>query len=179
MPERMLLTTAERGPSDGIAIREPTPGAPEDARRAEPPRKGEPAAAHGGAARRGRILIVDDEPRLAQSLRLLLEPVHDVVATTCGSEALELVSSGQPFDLVVCDLQMPGTTGMDIYARLREQAPELAQRLVFISGGACTPAASAFVRSVPNRVLEKPVRPEVLLATVDAALASGASPAGP
>lgn len=126
-------------------------------------------------ARRGRILIVDDEPRLAHSMRLLLSPNHDVVATTRGSEALELVSSGQPFDLVVCDLQMPGTTGMDIYAQLREQAPELARRLVFMSGGAFTPAASAFIRSVPNQVLEKPVRPDVLLATIDAALEHAAA----
>ncbi len=59
-----------------------------------------------------------------------------------ASEALALVSSGQRFDVVVCDLQMPGTTGMDIYTRLREQAPALAERLVFMSGGAYTPAAS-------------------------------------
>jgi CheY-like chemotaxis protein len=128
----------------------------------------------GGApaedARRGRILIIDDEPRLAQSMRLLLEPTHDVVATTRGSEALALVSSGQCFDVVLCDLQMPETSGMDVYARLSASAPELARRLVFLSGGAYTPAAREFIRSVPNRVLEKPVRPEVLLAAIDAAL---------
>jgi PAS domain S-box-containing protein len=148
------------------------PAAPEEpACAAEPVRRQEERAAPASPpARRGRILIVDDEPRLAHSMRLLLEPNHDVVATTRGSEALELVASGQRFDLVVCDLQMPGTTGMDIYARLREQEPELARRLVFMSGGAFTPAASDFIRSVPNPVLEKPVRPEVLLATIDAAL---------
>jgi PAS domain S-box-containing protein len=123
------------------------------------------------AARRGRILIIDDEPRLAQSMRLLLESSHDVVTTTRGSEALAMVSAGQRFDVVVCDLQMPETTGMDVYARLREQVPELAERLVFISGGAYTQAARDFIRSVRNRVLEKPVRPELLLATIDAAMA--------
>jgi len=122
------------------------------------------------AARRGRILIVDDEPRLVQSMRLLLEANHEVVTTTRGSEALAMVSAGQRFDVVVCDLQMPGTTGMDVYERLREQVPELADRLVFISGGAYTQAAQDFIRSVRNRVLEKPVRPEVLLATIDAAM---------
>jgi signal transduction histidine kinase/CheY-like chemotaxis protein len=167
-------------PGQGAVFTVLLPAALEEAPRAEPSlQKARPVAAHCHSARRGRILIVDDEPKLAQSLRMLLEPVHDVVATTGGSEALELVSSGQPFDLVVCDLQMPGTSGMDVYARLREQAPELARRLVFMSGGACTPAASAFIRSVPNQVLEKPVRPEVFLATVDAALAPGASPPGP
>jgi PAS domain S-box-containing protein len=167
-------------PGQGAVFTVLLPAASEEALSAAPlPReKEESAAAHSGQARRGRILIVDDEPRMAQSLRMLLEPAHDVVATTRGSEALEMVSSGQRFDLVVCDLQMPGTTGMEVYARLSEQAPELAQRLVFMSGGAYTPAASAFIRSVPNRVLEKPVRPDVFLATIDAALAPRASPSG-
>jgi PAS domain S-box-containing protein len=168
-------------PGQGAVFTVLLPAAPEEAPRAEPSlrEKDESAAAHSGQARRGRILIVDDEPRLAQTLRMLLEPAHDVVATTRASEALEMVSSGQRFDLVVCDLQMPDTTGMDVYARLQEQAPELAQRLVFMSGGAYTPAASAFIRSVPNRVLEKPVRPEVFLATIDAALAPEAPSARP
>jgi CheY-like chemotaxis protein len=139
-----------------------------------------PEACGGGPrdARRGRILIIDDEPRLAQSMRLLLEPSHDVVTTTRGSEALALVSAGQRFDVVLCDLQMPETSGMDVYARLRVDAPDQVGRLVFLSGGAYTPAAREFVRSVPNPVLEKPVRPEALLALVDEALASGTAAHG-
>jgi PAS domain S-box-containing protein len=133
----------------------------------------------GAPARRGRVLIIDDEPRMAQSMRLLLEPSHDVVTTTRGSEALEWVSAGQRFDVVVCDLQMPGTTGMDIHAWLTLREPALAERLVFISGGACTAAAREFLRTVRNQVLEKPVRPDVLLATIDAALEPGALRPGP
>jgi PAS domain S-box-containing protein len=129
--------------------------------------------------RRGRVLIIDDEPRMAQSMRLLLEPDHDVVTTTRGSEALEWVSAGQRFDVVVCDLQMPGTTGMDIHAWLTVREPALAERLVFISGGACTAAAREFLRTVRNQVLEKPVRPDVLLATIDAALEPGVMQTGP
>jgi CheY-like chemotaxis protein/two-component sensor histidine kinase len=121
---------------------------------------------------RRRILIIDDEPRLAQSMRMLIEPSHDVVVTTRGSEALAWVREGQRFDLVLCDLQMPETTGMDVYSHLRVSAPELAERLVFISGGACTQATRDFLRSVRNRILEKPVRPEELLATIDEALAT-------
>ncbi|KFE62525.1 ATP-binding protein [Hyalangium minutum] len=165
-----ILVRSEPGQGSVFTILLPA-APPELPRAAEPAhRPVEQAASPARPARRGRILIVDDEPRLAQSMRLLLAPNHDVVTTTRGSEALEWVASGQRFDLVVCDLQMPGTTGMDIYDWLREQAPELARRLVFMSGGAFTPAASAFIRSVPNQVLEKPVRPEVLLATIDAAL---------
>ncbi len=95
-------------------------------------------------------------------MRLLLEPSHDVITTTRGSEALAMVSAGQRFDVVVCDLQMPEVTGKDVYERLRELLPELAERLVFISGGAYTQAARDFIRVVRNRVLDKPVRPDVL-----------------
>jgi len=121
---------------------------------------------------RRRILIIDDEPRLAQSMRMLIEPTHDVFVTTRGAEALAWVNEGQRFDLVLCDLQMPGTTGMDVYAHLSAHVPELAERLVFISGGAYTQATRDFVRSVRNRILEKPVRPDELLATIDEALAT-------
>jgi CheY-like chemotaxis protein len=95
-----------------------------------------------------------------------------VFVTTRGAEALAWVSEGQRFDLVLCDLQMPGTTGMDVYAHLSANVPELAERLVFISGGAYTQATRDFVRSVRNRILEKPVRPDELLATIDEALAT-------
>ena len=121
---------------------------------------------------RRRILVIDDEPRLAQSMRMLIEPTHEVVVTTRGAEALAWVSAGQRFDLVLCDLQMPETSGMDVYQHLRAHVPEMAERLVFISGGAYTQVMRDFVRSVDNRILDKPVRPDDLLATIDEALAT-------
>jgi len=153
----VLLPAAEGAPA--VA---PKPEAPVEAPEAE-------------VSPRRRILIIDDEPRLAQSMRMLIEPSHDVFVTTRGAEALAWVNEGQRFDLVLCDLQMPGTTGMDVYSHLRAHAPELAERLVFISGGAYTQATRDFVRSVRNRILEKPVRPDELLATIDEALATTAA----
>ncbi|WP_426755465.1 MASE1 domain-containing protein [Myxococcus sp. Y35] len=123
-------------------------------------------------ARRGRVLVVDDEPRLAQSMRLLLEPFHDVVTATRGGEALALVDAGHRFDVILCDLQMPETDGAAVYQHLCVHAPDQAARVVFISGGAYTPESRAFIDTVPARVLEKPVRPEVLMATVKAAMAA-------
>jgi PAS domain S-box-containing protein len=166
-------------PGNGSVFTVLLPAAPEGVLRQVPEAHEEGRASSPHVlARRGRVLIIDDEPRLAQSMRMLLEPAYEVVTATAGSEALAMVSSGQRFDVVVCDLQMPGTTGMDIYARLREQAPELAERLVFMSGGAYTPAATQFVRSMPNRVLQKPVPPELLRATIDATLAPALRPTG-
>ncbi|HZI15109.1 MAG TPA: response regulator, partial [Myxococcus sp.] len=136
-----------------------------------------PAPAPG---RRARVLVVDDEPRLGLSMRMLLEPLHDVTVTTRGGEALALVAAGQRFDVILCDLQMPETDGATVYRRLCAQAPDLAERLVFISGGAYTVEMRTFLESVANRVLEKPVRPEVLLAVVEAsALARELEPEAP
>ncbi|RKH88774.1 response regulator [Corallococcus sp. AB045] len=133
----------------------------------------EPETAASG--RRGRVLIVDDEPRLAQSMRLLLEPTHEVVTVTRGEDALARVAAGESFDVVLCDLQMPGMDGIAVYRRLHQEAPALASRMVFISGGASSPEARAFVETVAHRVLEKPVRPDVLMSTVEEVL-EGAPP---
>ncbi|RKG61630.1 response regulator, partial [Corallococcus sp. CA054B] len=138
----------------------------------EPVSEAQETAASG---RRGRVLIVDDEPRLAQSMRLLLEPGHEVVTVTRGEDALARVSAGESFDVVLCDLQMPGMDGIAVYRRLQQEAPELASRVVFISGGASSPEARAFLETVAQRVLEKPVRPDVLLSTVEEML-EGSSP---
>ena len=111
---------------------------------------------------RGRILVVDDEPRMGKALQRLLAPAHDVSVAQGAREALELVSAGAGFDVVLCDLMMPGMSGMDLHAALGRTAPQLVARMVFMTGGAYTPEAQAFLEQVSNRRLEKPFRPEAL-----------------
>ncbi|MDP9150791.1 MAG: response regulator, partial [Myxococcota bacterium] len=55
------------------------------------------------------------------------------------------------------DLMMPVMTGMDLYAEVVRSAPELAGRIVFMTGGAFTPRARAFLESVVNQWVEKPL----------------------
>ena len=117
------------------------------------PRKAAAVLAH---AERRRILIVDDEPSLTASLRVLLEGEADVTTVNDGETACTLLLQGPPFDVVLCDLMMPVTTGMDLHARLGASRPELVRRIVFMTGGAFTPAAAAFLASLQNPILEKP-----------------------
>jgi PAS domain S-box-containing protein len=91
------------------------------------------------ALRRGRILVIDDEPMIGELARRVLSADHDVVATTNGSEALSKLSAGERFDAILCDLMMPQMTGMDLHARLLQVAPDQAARLIFLTGGAFTP----------------------------------------
>jgi signal transduction histidine kinase len=105
---------------------------------------------------RGRVLVVDDEPVLAAALGRSLEPEFEVEVLGNGREALERLRRDPPFDAVLCDLIMPEMTGMDVHEALRETDPDLAERIIFMTGGTFTRRARDFLASVPNPALDKP-----------------------
>src|SRR5262245_34720474 len=84
-------------------------------------------------ARRARLLVVDDEPQIGNTLRLLLDPDHEVVPVTSAREALERIQLDRAFDIIFCDLMMPEVSGTDFYKQLSTSAPELLDRLVFMT----------------------------------------------
>lgn len=100
-----------------------------------------------------RVLVVDDEDLVVKAMCRALEG-HVVVSASSGREAIELLKKGEPFDLVLCDVMMPDLTGADVYEAAREVGME--RRIVFVTGGAFTSSARAFLESVPNRRIEKP-----------------------
>jgi two-component system cell cycle sensor histidine kinase/response regulator CckA len=131
-------------------------------------RTAEPVVAFVGTPlRRGRILILDDDEGVARSLERLLEASHDVEVCFEPSAAAERLLAGERFDVIICDLMMPTMTGMDFHALVANKRPEQAEKIVFVSGGAFTPAAQKFVAGTLNIVLEKPFH----LAALEAALA--------
>jgi PAS domain S-box-containing protein len=104
---------------------------------------------------RARVLVIDDEPVIGNTLRELLAPLHEVVAVTSAREALDTLAT-DAFDVIFCDLMMPGMSGIDLFERLRAERRAMAERIVFMTGGAFTPRAAEFLASVPNRRMEKP-----------------------
>jgi signal transduction histidine kinase len=116
--------------------------------------------------RRGRILVIDDEPMINAILRRMLGRDHDVEAASSVREALDRVRRGESFDVILCDLMMPEMTGMDLHEQLLADHPALAERLVFMTGGAFTPAAREFLDRVPNQRLEKPFEPHILRSVI-------------
>lgn len=115
-----------------------------------------------------RVLLVDDEPLVRRSMARLLQD-FDVTTAASGRQAIELLS-GQTFDVIVCDLMMGDLTGMDVYEAVARRAPALRQRVVFITGGAFTEGARAFLQSIGNRTLKKPVSRKELHAAISAVL---------
>jgi len=115
---------------------------------------------------RGRILAIDDEPEVVEVIRRTLEGDHEIVTLVEAREALTVLRESRGFDLVLCDLLMPGLTGMDLHELVRELDPALAERFVFLTGGAFTLRAMKFLDSVSNPCLVKPFSPAALRAFI-------------
>ncbi len=117
-----------------------------------PPAANRPVRAPG----RGRVLVIDDEPLLAAALRRTLEHDHEVTVITDPAHAVAELAGDPDYDAVLCDLMMPGISGMAVFEEARMRDPTLADRFVFLSGGSFTPRVQAFLDGVPNPRLSKP-----------------------
>jgi len=116
--------------------------------------------------RRGRILVVDDEELILHSVQRMLFKEHDVVAVSAAAEALALCARGEAFDVILCDLMMPDMTGMDFHGELSRIAPEMVDRVIFMTGGAFTAKAQQFLSNTPIEHIEKPFHPANLRAII-------------
>ncbi len=103
---------------------------------------------------RGRVLLVDDEPRVRRVLARMLK-THAVVEVGSGPEALALLDAGETFDCAIFDMSMPGMTGMDLYESVVARQLALADRVVFCTGGATDTRLAQFLHTFP-RVVDKP-----------------------
>jgi CheY-like chemotaxis protein len=102
------------------------------------------------------VLVVDDEPAIGRTIAAMLGSAHAVSTAMSGDEALARLRDGEQFDLVLCDLMMPGTSGMEVYEVMAQERPDVAARFVFITGGAVTERAEEFCARMVGRTLEKP-----------------------
>jgi PAS domain S-box-containing protein len=128
-------------------------------------------------ARKSRVLVIDDETQVGTAIRRILNE-HDVVSTTTAVDALELLGRDRAFELILCDVAMAELSGRDFYERLLQIAPELANRVVFMSGGAFTPDIERFLKTTTHPCLTKPFGAAELRDQVNALLKKLARSAG-
>jgi signal transduction histidine kinase len=113
-----------------------------------------------------RVLIIDDEEWVTNGMRRLLARSFAVEGFTSPLAALEALRQSPLYDLILCDLMMPEMTGMQLFEIVRRDLPALAERFVFMTGGAFTSSATSFLAEVPNPCLEKPVNVDTLRTVV-------------
>jgi CheY-like chemotaxis protein len=120
--------------------------------------------------RRRRVLAIDDEALLLKAYRRMLADVHDVTTALGGRDALLILQKQDDFDLILCDLQMPEMSGMDLYATVKARFPHLGERFVFVTGGAFSAEAKRFLEQAIT-CLGKPFRVEELLSIIEQKIA--------
>ncbi len=124
------------------------------------------AMAEAAAAHSGRVLVVDDEPELADLMRAMLESVGLEVATAeSGAVALELLREAR-FDAVVSDLRMPDMDGPALWQAVCAHDAALSRRMLFVSGDTLSGASQQWLHAQGLPSLDKPFSSDELLAAL-------------
>jgi PAS domain S-box-containing protein len=127
----------------------------------------------------GRVLVVEDEVEIAQMVsEVLHRDHHEVCIATSGRQALDHLAD-HPVDLILSDVRMPDLDGPGLHRELSSVAPELAQRMVFVTGDVLTPDTATFLARTSLPVIEKPIDPYDLRLKVRTYLAALQHPKTP
>lgn len=116
-----------------------------------------------------RILIVDDDPNLLSGICRQFRKRYDMACVGNAAEALERLSDGEGFAVVVSDMRMPGMDGIDFLAEMARRHPQ-AVRIMLTGNADQTTAIDAVNQGAVFRFLCKPCPPEEFAAALDAAL---------
>ena len=116
---------------------------------------GSPAAGHW-------ILVVDDEPAMRDVLLRALSTHGNVVAFAPDGERAWKLIQGNQYDVIFLDLRMPGVDGRELYGLITKLSPELAKKVVFITGDTASADTRRFLESTASPVLSKPFTIEAI-----------------
>jgi signal transduction histidine kinase/CheY-like chemotaxis protein len=132
---------------------------------ARPAPADEAAPVAGGASRRPRALIVDDEPVVLDLIEdVLSEAGFDVRRAGNGAQALERIEDSA-FDAILIDIKMPDMDGRHLYEAIRERRPEAAGHVAFTTGDPDKPGLTRFLTDTGCILLRKPFQLEAVAAT--------------
>lgn len=107
-----------------LAPKEPAPERPPDS----------PGATRPANNNVRHALVIDDEQGILEMVSDALERVNCHATAVLGSAGVKAVLDQERFDLVICDLKMPGQNGIEVYRMIRETRPELAARFILMTG---------------------------------------------
>ena len=113
---------------------------------------------------RPRVLVADDEKNILRAISMILRKDYDVTAVENGSKAVEKIRSGEDFDVVSLDLQMPGLTGIEALKEIKEISPTTEVLIVTANSG--IESAKQAVKFGAYDYLDKPFKKEELRATI-------------
>lgn len=119
---------------------------------------------------KSRLLVVDDEPEIRRGLQAMLRRFGEVDVADSAARARALLQGDANYDLVLCDLSMPGESGESLYRWITTARPELARRVAYVTGGTPNPQDDGDPTEAPPCLL-KPFRRQELYEFVRRAMA--------
>ncbi|PTY05725.1 hypothetical protein DB347_15285 [Opitutaceae bacterium EW11] len=119
-------------------------------------------------SKRGRILLVDDEPSVLAALQRNFRRIFEMDTAESATAALQLMQRNGPYAVLVADMQMPGMNGIELLIRAKEMAPDTV-RLMLTGNADQETAVEAVNRGQIFRFLSKPCDTSVFQAAVEAA----------
>jgi len=107
-------------------------------------------------AKRRRLLFIEDHTELLATYERVFRH-HEIVLVETGEEGLETLKRQRDFfDLVICDLVLPGIDGIEVFKRARAADPEMVSRFVFATGSNTRQEFQAELEMIDVPILEKP-----------------------
>ena len=159
------LTLQDDGDGACFCLQLPVSGEPEAS-------ETEPVPLAETDERHARLLIVDDEPEIAELIgEMLAGAGYEVMTAESGAVALAMLEEAR-FDAIVSDLHMPDLDGAGLWREVRRHHPQLARRMLFVTGDTLSPTARQFLNEARCDSLNKPFAKQELLARVAALLTS-------
>ena len=114
------------------------------------------------------ILVIEDEPSVSAFVRAALERRgYKVVQASSGAAGLQKLEAGS-FAGVISDIRMPGSiNGADVHDWICKNRPQMASRIILISGDTANSETQQLLASSPTPCLEKPFRVQKLISMVE------------
>jgi CheY-like chemotaxis protein len=121
-----------------------------------PLKRGMTLRVRGNGTKRRRLLILDDEALVLRALARALGREYEVTVLSSPEEALLRLASGDSWDAILSDVMMPEMNGVEFARRAVATRPELAGRLVLMTGGASMPGTCTLLEKSGLPVITKP-----------------------
>lgn len=122
------------------------------------------SAIKGGIKMSNKVLVVDDEEGIRESLQLILGDFFELILTESGAQCLECLKNAKDVKLVLMDIKLPKVNGLDVLKEIKEKYPEI--NVVVITGYKSVETATEAVRLGASGYIVKPFKADEILATV-------------
>ena len=111
-----------------------------------------------------KVLVVDDEEGIRESLKLILGDHYDIILTDSGEQALRLVEGDPAIGLVLMDIKMPKVDGLDVLKEMKAKRPSL--KVIMVTGYKAVETAGEAARLGASGYIIKPFKSDEILNTV-------------